>query len=62
MIAANVGGPWERSCLCFVDAGIKALGSREEVYLVVNLPTIRACQVAVLDNLWGWRVFARVSR
>ena len=25
MIAANVG-TWERSCVCFVDAGLEALG------------------------------------
>ena len=37
MIAANVG-TWERSCVCFADAGLEALGCQEEVYLVVNLP------------------------
>ena len=37
MIAANVG-TWERSCVCFVDAGFEALGCPDEVYLVVTLP------------------------
>ena len=37
MIAANVG-TWERSCVCFVDAGLEAFGCQDEVYLVVNLP------------------------
>ena len=37
IIAANVG-PWERSCVCFVDAGLEALGRQVEVYLVENLP------------------------
>ena len=36
MIAANVG-TWERSCVCFVDAGLEALGCQDEVCLVVNL-------------------------
>ena len=34
---ANVG-TWERSCVCFVDAGLTALGCQDEVYLVVNQP------------------------
>ena len=29
---------WERPCVCFVDAGLEALGCQDEVYLVVNLP------------------------
>ena len=29
---------WKRSCVCFVDAGLAALGCQDEVYLVVNLP------------------------
>ena len=37
MTAANVC-TWERSCVCFVDAGLEALGCQDEVYLVVNLP------------------------
>ena len=37
MITANVG-TWERSCVCFVDAGLEVLGCQDEVYLVVNLP------------------------
>ena len=37
MIAANVG-TWERPCVCFVDAGLEALGYLDEVYLVVNQP------------------------
>ena len=37
MIAANVG-TWERPCVCFVDAETEALGYKDEVYLVVNLP------------------------
>ena len=37
MIAANVG-TWERSCVCFVDAGLEAFGCQDEVYLVVKLP------------------------
>ena len=37
MIAANVGTR-ERSCLCFVNVGLAALGCQDEVYLVVNLP------------------------
>ena len=37
MIAAHVG-TWERSCVCFVDAGLEALGCQNEVYLAVNLP------------------------
>ena len=36
IIAANVGR-WERSCVCFVDAGLEALGCQDGVYLVVNL-------------------------
>ena len=36
-IAANVG-KWERSSVCFVDAGLEALRCQDEVYLVVNLP------------------------
>ena len=36
MITATVG-TWERSCVCFVDAGLKALECQDEVYLVVNL-------------------------
>ena len=42
VIAANVG-TWERSCVCFVDAVLEALGCQDEVYLVVNLP------------IWGMR-------
>ena len=37
MITASVG-IWERSCVCFVDAGLEALRCQDEVYLVVNLP------------------------
>ena len=37
IIAANVG-PWERSCVCFVDAGLEASGQSGCRYLVVNLP------------------------
>ena len=37
MIAANVDTR-ERPCVCFVDAGLEALGCQDEVYLVVNLP------------------------
>ena len=37
MITANVS-TWERSCVCFVDAGLEALGCQNEVYLAVNLP------------------------
>ena len=36
MIAANVG-TWGRPCVCFVDAGLEALGCQGAVYLVVNL-------------------------
>ena len=53
MIAASLDS-LERSCVCFVVARFEALGCQDEVYLVVNLP-IRACQIAVLDNLWGRR-------
>ena len=42
MIAAKVGTS-ERPCVCFVDAGLEALGCQDEVYLVVNLP------------IWGMR-------
>ena len=52
VITAENVGTWERSCACFLDAGLEALGCQDEVYLVVNLP-IRACQVAVPDNLLG---------
>ena len=37
MIAAHVG-TWERSFVCFVDAGLEALGCQDKVSLVVNLP------------------------
>ena len=37
VIAANVG-TWERSCVCFVDAVLEALGCQDEVFLVVSLP------------------------
>ena len=37
MVAANVG-PLERSCVCFVDAGLEAFGCEDRVRLVVNLP------------------------
>ena len=37
MISANVGTR-ERFFVCFVDAGLEALGCQDEVYLVVNLP------------------------
>ena len=37
VIAACVGTR-ERSCVCFVDAGLEALGCRDGVCLVVNLP------------------------
>ena len=30
MITANVG-TWVRSCVCFVDAGLEALGCQDEV-------------------------------
>ena len=36
-ITANVG-TWEKACVCFVDAGLEALGCHDKVYLVVNLP------------------------
>ena len=36
-ITANVD-IWERTCVCFVDAGLEAFGCQDEVYLVVNLP------------------------
>ena len=36
MITANVG-TWERSCVCFVDAGLEAFRCQDEVHLV-NLP------------------------
>ena len=36
IIAANVG-TWDSSCLCFVDAGLEALGCLDGVCLVVNL-------------------------
>ena len=39
MIGASVG-TLERSCVCFVDAGLELLWYQGEVYLVVNL-TIR---------------------
>ena len=35
-IAANIG-TWERSCVCFVDAGLEAFRCQDEVHLV-NLP------------------------
>ena len=60
MITANVGTS-EGSCVCFVDAGLEVLGCQDEIYLAVKLP-LGACQVAVLDNLLGWRVLARVSQ
>ena len=37
MIAANVN-TWARPCVCFVDAGLEALGCQDGVYLVANLP------------------------
>ena len=37
MNAANIGTR-ERACVCFVGAGLKALGSPDEGYMVVNLP------------------------
>ena len=37
MIAANVS-TWEGLYVCFVDAGLEALGCQDEVCLVVNLP------------------------
>ena len=39
IIAANVD-TWERPCVCFVDAGLEALGCQDEVYLFVNLPVM----------------------
>ena len=48
MIAANVG-TWERSCVCFVDAGFEALGCPDEVYLVVTLP-VPGCDPARQRN------------
>ena len=61
IIAANVS-TMERPSVYFVDAGLELLTCQDEVYLIVNL-LIRGmpCQVAVLDNLWRWRVLARVS-
>ena len=43
MVAANVSA-WKRSCVCFVDAVLEALGCQDDVYLVVNLP-IRVCHL-----------------
>ena len=37
MIAATVSIR-ERSCVCFVDAGLEALGCQDDAYLVMNLP------------------------
>ena len=39
MITANVS-TWERSCVSFVNAGLEALGCKDEVYLAVNLSII----------------------
>ena len=36
MIAANVG-TWERSCVCFADAGLEALRCQDEICQVANL-------------------------
>ena len=44
LIAANVG-IWERSFVCFVDAGLEALGCQDETYLIVKLP--------IRGNFWG---------
>ena len=51
MIAANVS-TWERPCVCFVDAGLEALGCQNEVYLVVNLP-IRSMPGCCPQHLLG---------
>ena len=59
MIAANVS-TWERPCVCFVDAGLEALGCQNEVYLVVNLPIrgMPGCcprQLVAVEECWqGW--------
>ena len=36
-IASSVS-TWERSCVCFVDAGLETLVCQDEIYLVVKLP------------------------
>ena len=38
MITANVG-TWERRCVCFVDAGLEALGVRME-FVVVQVTAV----------------------
>ena len=60
MITAGVN-LWERSCVCFVDAGLEALGCQDEVYLVVNL-LIRGTPGCCSRQLVGWRVLAWVSQ
>ena len=56
MIVAN-SSALERSCVCFVDAGLEALGCQDEVYLVVNLPIrgVPGCcskQLCVVGECW----------
>ena len=59
MITAFVG-TWERSCFCFVDAGPEAFGARMKSIWLWTCP-LGACQVAVLNNFWGWTVLSRMS-
>ena len=59
MIAANVG-TWERPCVCFFMPDLKRWVVIMKSIWLSTCPS-GPCQVAVLDNLWGWRVLARVS-
>ena len=60
MIAANVG-TWERPCVWFLMPDLKRWVVIMKSIWLSTFPS-GPCQVAVLDNLWGWRVLARVSR
>ena len=59
MIAANVS-TWERFVFAWLMLDLKHWGVRMKSVWLWTCP-LGACKVPVLDNLWGWRVSARVK-